>query len=116
MDTRKQSTEIALLIDYNSNFYRKIVTGVARFSKVSGWRFFTTRGVPQITAEQLQHWEGAGVIGRIDPDTMQYLKKRGIPAVNIKTDYLGLPVASVSCRRSSSSNSPIPVRRPAPMP
>lgn len=91
----KCSTEIALLIDYNSNFYRKIVTGVARFSKVSGWRFFTTRGVPQITAKELKNWNGAGVIGRIDPDTMHYLKSRGIPSVNIKTDYLGLPVASV---------------------
>ena len=95
MNATKSSTEIALLIDYNSNFYRNIVTGVARYSKVSGWRFFTTRGVPQISTQQLKDWNGAGVIGRIDPETLELLNKRGIPAVNIKTDFLGLPVASV---------------------
>jgi LacI family transcriptional regulator len=95
MKVPKPATEIALLIDYNSNFYRKIVTGVARYSKVAGWRFFTTRGVPQISTEQLKDWKGSGVIGRIDPDTLKMMKMRGIPTVNIKTDFLGLKVASV---------------------
>lgn len=95
MNTRTSSTEIALLIDYTSDFYRKVVSGVARYSKMSGWRFFTTRGIPQISPEQLPGWNGAGVIGRIDPNTMVALSKRGIPAVNIKSDFLNLPVASV---------------------
>ncbi len=95
MEYPGSSTEIALLIDYNSNFYRKIVSGVARFSKVRGWRFFTTRGVPQMTVEQLNEWEGAGVIGRLEPAVISLLKEKDIPAVNIKSDYLNMPVASV---------------------
>lgn len=93
--TTASSTEIGLLIDYNSNFYRTIVSGVARFSKARGWRFFTTRGVPQMTVEQLSDWQGAGVIGRLEPDVISLLQDKGIPAVNIKSDYLNMPVASV---------------------
>jgi LacI family transcriptional regulator len=95
MENPGNSTEIALLIDYNSNFYRKIVSGVARFSKVRGWRFFTTRGVPQMTVEQLNEWQGAGVIGRLEPAVISLLREKGIPAVNIKSDYLNMPIASV---------------------
>ncbi|MEX0322427.1 MAG: substrate-binding domain-containing protein [Puniceicoccaceae bacterium] len=95
METSGSSTEIALLIDYNSNFYRTIVSGVARFSKARGWRFFTTRGVPQMTVEQLRDWQGAGVIGRLEPDVISLLKEKCIPSVNIKSDYLNMPVASV---------------------
>ena len=95
MQDPAKSTEIALLIDINSNFYRTIVSGVAQYSKIKGWRFFTTRGVPQITPEQLNKWNGDGIIGRLEPDVISLLNTRRIPAVNIKSDFLDLPVASV---------------------
>ena len=95
MDKAGKSTEIALLIDFNSNYYSTIVSGVARYSKLCGWRFYTTRGVPQIGMEELEDWNGAGVIGRLEPSLVSRLKNKGIPAVNIKSDFLNLPVASV---------------------
>ena len=79
--------EIALLIDYNSNYYRTIVTGVSRYNKLSGWRFYTYRGIPQITEAQLKKWNGAGVIGRLSPELIEMLDYRGIPGVNIKSDH-----------------------------
>lgn len=91
----ERAKEIALCIDYNSNYYRSIVGGVARYSSMKGWRFYTTRGVPQISLNELKSWEGAGVIGRLSPELIADLQRRGIPAVNIKSDYLNLPVASV---------------------
>lgn len=91
----ERAKEIALCIDYNSNYYRSIVSGVARFSNVKGWRFFTSRGVPQISLADLKSWAGAGVIGRLSPELIADLQRRKIPAVNIKSDYLNLPVASV---------------------
>ena len=63
-----EPNEIALLIDYNSNYYRSIVTGVSRYNKLSGWRFYTYRGIPQITEAKLKNWNGAGVIGRLSPE------------------------------------------------
>lgn len=87
--------EIALCIDYNSNYYQSVVRGVARYSNMKGWRFFTTRGVPQISLRDLKSWKGAGVIGRLTPELIADLQRRGIPATNIKSDYLNLPVASV---------------------
>ncbi len=87
--------QIALCIDYNSNYYRSIVGGVARFSNMNGWRFYTSRGIPQISLQDLKQWKGAGVIGRLSPELIADLKRRNIPAVNIKSDYLDLPVASV---------------------
>ncbi len=90
-----KATEIALCIDYSSSYYRRIVSGVARYSSAKGWRFFTSRGVPQISLEDLKDWNGQGVIGRLTPEIIADLQRRGIPAVNIKSDYLNLPVASV---------------------
>ncbi|MDF7824173.1 DNA-binding transcriptional regulator [Pontiellaceae bacterium B12227] len=90
-----RATEIALCIDYNSNYYRSIVSGVARYSNLKGWRFYTSRGFPQISKQDLKNWEGGGVIGRLTPDVIADLQHRGIPAVNVKSDYLDLPVASV---------------------
>lgn len=92
---KRRSKEIALLIDYNSNYYRTIVTGVSRYSKLTGWRFYTYRGIPQITEAQLKKWNGAGVIGRLSPELIQLLEYRGIPGVNVKSDYEHLPVHSV---------------------
>lgn len=91
----ERAKEIALCIDYNSNYYKSVVSGVARYSNMKGWRFFTTRGVPQISLNDLKGWKGAGVIGRLSPELIADLQRRGIPAVNIKSDYLDLPVASV---------------------
>ena len=79
--------EIALLIDYNSNYYRSIVTGVSRYNKLTDWRFYTYRGIPQITEAQVKKWNGAGVIGRLSPELIEMLNYRGIPSVNIKTDH-----------------------------
>ncbi|VGO15478.1 Xylose operon regulatory protein [Pontiella desulfatans] len=92
---KERAKEIALCIDYNSNYYRSIVGGVARYSGMKGWRFFTSRGIPQISLHDLKSWEGTGVIGRLSPELIADLQRRGIPAVNIKSDYLNLPVASV---------------------
>jgi LacI family transcriptional regulator len=89
------SKEIALHIDFNIYYYRSMVRGVARYASVSGWKFFTSRGIPEISTADLRQWKGAGVIGRITPELDAILKERGIPAVNVKADYLDLPVASV---------------------
>jgi LacI family transcriptional regulator len=89
------SREIALHIDFNSYYYRSIVRGVARFASVGGWRFYTSRGIPEISLAELKNWNGAGVIGRLSPELIADLADRGIPAVNVKADYLDLPVASV---------------------
>ncbi|QBG45925.1 helix-turn-helix domain-containing protein [Verrucomicrobia bacterium S94] len=91
----EKAIEIALCIDYNSNYYRSIVSGVARYSNLKGWRFYTNRGFPQISRQDLKAWKGAGVIGRLTPEVIADLQDRGIPAVNVKSDYLNLPVASV---------------------
>ena len=87
--------EIALLIDYNSNYYRSIVTGVSRYNKLSGWRFYTYRGIPQISEAKLKKWNGTGVIGRLSPELIEMLHYRGIPSVNIKTDHKQLNCHSV---------------------
>ena len=90
-----KAREIALCIDYNSNYYRSIASGVARYSALKRWRFYTTRGVPQISMQQLKGWQGSGVIGRLTPEVITGLQRRGIPSVNIKSDYLNLPITSV---------------------
>ena len=87
--------EIGLLIDYNSNYYRSIVTGVSRYNKLSGWRFYTYRGIPQISEAKLKRWNGAGVIGRLSPKLIEMLRYRSIPSVNIKTDHEQLSGHSV---------------------
>ncbi|VGO23475.1 AraC family transcriptional regulator [Pontiella sulfatireligans] len=91
----RTSTEIALHIDFNSHYYRNIVRGVARYAAVSGWKFYTHRGIPEITKADLMQWQGAGVIGRITPELEKNLRQRGIPSVNVKADYVDFPVASV---------------------
>ena len=90
-----QAEEIALHIDFNIYYYRSIVRGVARYAAIHGWKFYTSRGLPEITTADLKHWRGGGVIGRITPELDTLLKERGIPAVNVKADYLDMPVASV---------------------
>lgn len=87
--------EIALLLDYNDNFAKTIVDGVAKYSIQSDWRFKTHRGTPSITFEQLQHWHGDGVIGYLFPEAIELLSARNIPAVNVKTDFKEVPNCSV---------------------
>ena len=87
--------EIALLLDYNDNFAKTIVDGVAKYSMQSDWRFKTHRGTPSITFEQLQHWNGDGVIGYLFPEAIDLLNDRNIPAVNVKTDFKEVPNCSV---------------------
>ena len=90
-----KATKIALYADYSKSYYRRIVDGVARYSRTKGWRFYTSRGVPQISLDNLKDWNGQGVIGRLTPEIIADLQRRGIPAVNVKSDYLNMPVASV---------------------
>jgi LacI family transcriptional regulator len=92
---KRNAKEIGLHIDFNSYYYRSVVRGVARYANVAGWRFHTSRGIPEISKRELLDWSGAGVIGRITPELESTLKKRGIPAVNVKADHVDLPVASV---------------------
>ncbi len=87
--------EIALLLDYNDNYAKTVVDGVARYSMQSNWRFVTHRGVPSISVDQLQEWQGDGVIGYLTPPVVELLKARGIPAVNVKSDFPELPACSV---------------------
>lgn len=87
--------EIALLLDYNDNYAKTVVDGVAKYSLQGNWRFFTHRGVPSITVEQLEEWHGDGVIGYLTPSVVAMLRERGIPFVNVKTDFLELPACSV---------------------
>ena len=87
--------EIALLLDYNDNFAKTVVDGVAKYSMQGNWRFQTHRGIPSITFEQLKHWHGDGVIGYLFPEAIELLAKRNIPAVNVKTDFIELPACSV---------------------
>jgi LacI family transcriptional regulator len=87
--------QIALLLDYNDNYAKTVVDGVAKFSMQSRWRFVTHRGVPSVTFEQLKAQPADGVIGYLTPAVFQWLEKNGIPAVNVKTDFPKLPACSV---------------------
>ncbi len=87
--------EIALLLDYNDNYAKTVVDGVAKYSMQVNWRFKTHRGIPSITFEQLKNWQGDGVIGFLFPEALQLLAKQKIPAVNVKTDFMELPACSV---------------------
>ncbi len=87
--------EIALLLDYNDNFAKTVVDGVAKYTMQVNWRFKTHRGTPSMTFEQLKSWHGDGVIGYLFPEALQLFSKRNIPAVNVKTDFLQLPTCSV---------------------
>ena len=87
--------EIALLLDYNDNYAKTVVDGVAKYSMQKSWRFITHRGVPSVTFSQLKRQPGNGVIGYLSPDVVDWLNDRGIPAVNVKTDFPELPACSV---------------------
>ena len=87
--------EIALLLDYNDNYAKTVVDGVAKYSMQNSWRFITHRDVPSITFEQLQAHPADGVIGYLSPQVVQWLDERKIPAVNVKTDFPALPACSV---------------------
>ena len=87
--------EIALLLDYNDNFAKTVVDGVAKYSIHNHWRFKTHRGTPSISFEQLQDWQGDGVIGYLFPEAIDLLTERNIPAVNVKTDFKDVPKCSV---------------------
>jgi LacI family transcriptional regulator len=87
--------DISLLLDYNDNYAKTVVDGVARFSMQKNWRFATHRGVPSVTLARLKKHPGQGVIGYLSPDAADWLCRRGIPAVNVKTDFPELPACSV---------------------
>jgi LacI family transcriptional regulator len=87
--------QIALLLDYNDNYAKTVVDGVAKFSMQSRWRFITHRGVPSVTFDELNGLSVDGVIGYLTPAVFQGLENRGIPAVNVKTDFPSLPACSV---------------------
>jgi LacI family transcriptional regulator len=87
--------KIALLLDYNDNYAKTVVDGVAKFSVQSRWRFVTHRGVPSVTFDQLRAQPADGVIGYLTPEIVSWLKRCKIPAVNVKTDFPELPACSV---------------------
>lgn len=87
--------QIALLLDYNDNYAKTVVDGVARYSMPGNWRFMTHRGVPSVTVDQLKAQPADGVIGYLTPELVTWLKRRSIPAVNVKTDFPELPACSV---------------------
>ncbi len=87
--------KIALLLDYNDNYAKTVVDGVAKYSMQGRWRFITHRGVPSVTFEQLQANPADGVIGYLSPQVVQWLSDNKIPTVNVKTDFLSLPACSV---------------------
>ncbi len=91
----KKTREIALLLDYNDNYAKTVVDGVAKYSMQNRWRFVTHRGVPSVTFDQLKASSPDGVIGYLTPPVVTWLKRRKIPAVNVKSDFSKLPACSV---------------------
>jgi LacI family transcriptional regulator len=87
--------EIALLLDYNDNYAKTVVDGVARYSMQSNWRFITHRGTPSVTFSRLKKHSVDGVIGYLTPESAEWLTARRIPAVNVKSDFPELPACSV---------------------
>lgn len=87
--------QIGLLLDYNDNFAKTVVDGVAKFSEQVHWRFMTHRGVPSMSLAQLASSGLDGVIGYLSPEMIERLNARGVFAVNVKTDFEALPTCSV---------------------
>jgi LacI family transcriptional regulator len=95
MERAEMAKKIELLLDYNDNYAKTVVDGVAKFSVQSRWRFVTHRGVPSVTFDQLRAQPADGVIGYLTPEVVSWLKRCKIPAVNVKTDFPELPACSV---------------------
>lgn len=90
------SIEIALAMDYANPFVRSAVEGIARYGFQNGsWRFYAPHGAPEVSLAELRGWKGAGVIGMLDCEAVDRLRKRRIPAVNIFGRFAELPASSV---------------------
>tara|TARA_R110002095_G_scaffold155255_4_gene134837 strand:- start:3717 stop:4889 length:1173 start_codon:yes stop_codon:yes gene_type:complete len=78
-------TRIALLVQTSSEWSRQVLEGVGEYaSSIGGWEFhIEPRGFYEKLSLPL-NWEGDGVICRLtDPELIEELHSRNIPAVNV---------------------------------
>lgn len=88
--------DIALAMDYANPFVRSVAEAVARYGFQQGnWRFYAPHGAPEVSLSDLKKWSGQGVIGMLNNEQMNELRKRGIAAVNIFGRFQDLPRTSV---------------------
>src|SRR6267142_504249 len=78
---------VALLIESSRAFGRGLLLGVAKYVRDHGpWSIFLQeRSLGDLSPDWLQHWNGHGVIVRIEtPRMARAIKGLGLPAVDLR--------------------------------
>lgn len=76
--------EVALILNINKPFGRKVVAGIARFTRQQqGWRLYV-EDEPLAKIPNLRRWQGDGIIADMDdPHVLEAVDRIKIPLVNI---------------------------------
>jgi LacI family transcriptional regulator len=87
---------VALLIESSRAYGRGLLLGVAKYVRENGcWSIFLQeRSLGDDSPRWLRHWDGHGIIARVETRAMaQAIKRLGVPAVDLRCLFpdLGMP-------------------------
>src|SRR5687767_5407296 len=85
---------VALLIETSGSYGRGLLRGVARYNRERGrWStYFQPHGLGEAPPAWLDHWEGDGILARIEhPHLAEVLRETAVPVVNLRRALPNLP-------------------------
>src|SRR4051794_28544434 len=95
---RSSRPRVALLIESSRAFGRGLLLGIAQYVREHGpWSIFLQeRSLGDVTPEWLKHWQGDGIIARIENLPMaRAMSRLQLPAVDLRCVLPSLALPSV---------------------
>lgn len=88
---------IGLLLDIQEEYPRSIVQGIIRYGRASGgWQVMAKRCRPVLLWEDLDHWEGDGIIAWVRyEEEAERLRGLRVPVVNVSSWLAKAPFPSI---------------------
>jgi LacI family transcriptional regulator len=89
---------VALIIETSKQYGRSLIAGITQYVKAHGpWSvFIEERGIEDPVPRWLRHWDGDGIIARVNDDEMaRSLLAMRVPLVNVRQYHTTVPMPEV---------------------
>lgn len=81
----KTKPKVAVLIETSGQYGREVLRGIAHYARLNGpWAFFVPSRGHENTLPNMEAWQGTGIIGRIEDNTlMRAVARAGVPVIGL---------------------------------
>ena len=81
----KKPSKVAIMIQIEATHGRRVMRGIIQYAQAYGhWDVYANQGVPIITLDKLEEWQGDGIIANIGSEKQLEVLKSGSYTQKVK--------------------------------